>query len=152
MPHKPNNQTLQAPVKLMPLPEQVKHICALRAQGKTYREIQQETELSLATISSRLSNEQAKEILEEATKHHIRSLPLALARHDEIIASDDEAIALKAIETRYKITGIVPSHAASVYIQHLQVVGHQTVLDPRIAKLLGTQMLDDGEVIDVEEE
>ncbi len=126
---------VMAPVNIMPLSEQVEHVACLRAQGKTWREIQTATGLCQGTIANRLRDDEAKAILEDATKHHIRSLPVALARHDELVASDDEAIALKAIESRYKITGILPAHTQSVYIDKLLVQTSNSLEDAQFRSL-----------------
>ena len=127
--------TLQAPVSVMPLSAQVAHICALRAQGLTYREIATQTGLSPSTVGVRLRDDDARDILEDATKHHIRSLPLAIARHQELIASDDETIALNATKLQYQITGIMPSHAQPVYIGKL-MIQQTNILDPESSRLL----------------
>jgi len=143
---------LQAPVSVMSLPDQIDHICALRAQGMTYREIEAATGLSHGTVHSRLTNKQAMRILEDATRYHIRSLPIAIARHNEIIYSDDDAVSLNAVKLRYQMTGLMPTHTPPITIQNLYIDQRTQVLSPGLVGLLSSGQSTVDEVIDIEGE
>jgi len=119
----------------MPVSEQVKHIASLRLQGLDYRTIAKQIGMSASTVCRKLKDDDARDILEEATKYHIQTLPMALARHDELMQSDDETIALNATKLKYQITGIMPSHAQQVYIGKL-MIQQAAILDPESARLL----------------
>ena len=110
---------------LLPVSDQVDHIASLRAQGVTWRDIAKQTGFAKQTISNRLKTDRAKEILSQAAQYHVATLSLAIARHHDLMASDDETIAAKAIQLQYQITGILPTHTQNVYIQSLQV--NQTI-------------------------
>ena len=142
---------IQAPVSVMPLDKQVKHIACLRAQGLTYREIQAKTGLCPATVGNRLKDDEARAILNDATRYHITSLPVAIQRHDELVASDDEAIAMKAVESRYKVVGLLAAHAPNVYINKLLINQGTIAADPGIAGILTSAIESQLDVIDVED-
>ena len=125
-------------------------MASLRAQGKTWRDIVAETGIPLRTVARRLQDSQAKEMLDQATRHHILTLPVALARHDELMASEDEGIALKAIESKYKIIGIAPTHTQSVFIQNLYVAKN-ILLQPQILSALECSQVIDAEVIEADD-
>ena len=112
-------------IALMSVAQQVQHVATLRAQGVPWRDITKRTGLSSPTISKRLKDDRAKEILTQAAQYHLLTLPVAIARHQDLIASDDETIAAKAVQLQYQITGILPTHTQNVYIQSLQV--NQTI-------------------------
>ena len=112
-------------IALLPVTKQVDLIASMRAEGKSWKQIQEATGFASETINRRLKTDQAKKILQEAAEYHIQTLPLAIARHEELICSEDEGIATKAIQLRYQITSILPTHTQNVYIQSLQV--NQTI-------------------------
>ena len=145
-----SKSTGNSPINLIPIDKQIKHIVALRAQGKTYRDIQAEVGLSIATIHNRLMDDQAKSILEQVTKYHVMTLPVAMARHEEIIASDDESIALRAVELKYKITGITPSHTQNVFIGNLMIQNNSGLQDAAFRQVAGTFLGLDDEIQDAE--
>jgi len=85
-------------IALMSVAQQVQHVATLRAQGVPWRDITKRTGLSSPTISKRLKDDRAKEILTQAAQYHLLTLPVAIARHQDLIASDDGAIAAKAVQ------------------------------------------------------
>ena len=142
--------TGNSPINLVSIPDQIDHITSLRAQGKTYREIQSEIGLSHGTICNRLKDSRAKEILEQVTRYHIVTLPVALSRHEEIIASEDESIALRAIEMKYRITGITPAHTQNVFIGNLMIQNNSGLQDAAFRQVAGTFLGLDDEIQDAE--
>jgi len=141
-------------IKNMSENEQIKLLIDYRIQGKTFREITKETGMSLGTISYKLDNEQAKQAIQNAVEHHIQRLPIVQARHDDLLLSDDETIALNAIKLSYQITGVMPSHANNQYITNIYNDHRQQVINPIISDLLAGNKqllaLQDEDTIDIE--
>jgi hypothetical protein len=142
-------------VKNMSENEQIKLLTGYRIEGKTFREIKQLTGMSLGTITNKLKDEDAKKIIQDSVKHHIEMLPLTLLRHDDLLLSDDETIALNAVKLSYQITGVMPTHASNQYLINIYNDHRQQVINPIISGLLaGNKQLPgihDDDIIDIED-
>lgn len=105
--------------------------------------------LDQSQVSRILKTDEAKALIDEAVQHNILQLPVALERHDNLILSIDEAIALKAIDLRYKVMGISTPHppvsVLNIY-QNNQIISYS----PHIQAIIEQQVDDsiDGEIIE----
>ena len=100
-------------------------------------------------VSRILKSDEAKALIDKAVQHNILQLPVALKRHDQLILSIDEAIALKAIDLRYKVMGISTPHPP---VSVLNIYKDNVIISysPHIQSIIDNQVDDciDGEVIE----
>ena len=114
-------------------------IVNLALQGKTLIEIGDHVNLSNQRVSQLLHDKEYKALLEQGHKRQILSLHHAIDRHDTLIDSEDEKIALGAVQLRYKTIGILPSHTQTTYIQQLNIQ-QNNVLSPELLSTLSQIM------------
>lgn len=120
--------------------------------GKNQRQIAEEHDISQAQVSRILSKDEQKTLIDNAVQHNIKELETALLRHDSLIASKDEGIALKGVDLRYKVVGIATPHP-SVFIQNVHQDNRVINYEPHIQRIIDNQVQDaiDGEIIEVKE-
>jgi len=132
-------------------------IIALYLEGLPQDEIASQVGLTQGRISQILNQDVHREILEQGQRDQIRLLPKANKRLASLLDSEDEKVALGAVQTVHRNTGITPAHTQSVFINNLLAVGQGS--DPAFLRELG-QILrakhslpgpsQEGEVVDVE--
>ena len=66
-------------------------------------------------------NDTVREIITAAVKENVVGLVKAIKRHDKLITADDDAVALRAIDLRYRVAGVVATHTQHPVIQNVYV-------------------------------
>jgi len=110
-------------------------IVELALAGQTVREIADQVGLTYPRISQILNDKEYKDLLEQGHKRQILSLHHAIDKHDTLIDSEDEKVALGAVQLRYKTIGILPSHTQATYIQTLNIQSN-IVIDAATSKAI----------------
>jgi 2,4-dienoyl-CoA reductase-like NADH-dependent reductase (Old Yellow Enzyme family) len=122
---------------------QTRKMVAKRLEGKPYQTIAEETGVSIATVSRRLAEDEAKAILEQGQADLVEMVPTVVNNYREFLADEDKTIRLKASQDITKITGITPTHTQSVYINNLYQTANVIVGGPAqdaLRKALGMQL------------
>lgn len=132
--------------------------------GSSRSDIANKYNLSERQVANILSTDEAvKCIIDGMVKRNVAGLVQAVNEHDKMISSDetDSAVKLRAIDLRYQVTGVKPSHTHSATIHQIYNDNRVTINESGGAladyarfKLLGG--LDaggdviDGEIVDSE--
>lgn len=108
----PNILTDNHPVKV----KQNRTIGELHAQGLSLRDISSQVGIPHRTVLDRLNtSEECQNIIDQTRKEHALMLPKARTRHDTLLDSKDEKIALSAIDLTYKANRITQTHTGDQY-------------------------------------
>ncbi len=111
-------------------------LALMRADGKTYAEIEKVLGLSKGRIGQLVNHdENVKAMIEDASKIQVSMLPAAMQAHAECIKSDDDKIRLQAAKLTYQNTGIAPSHTQPRIINNI-LVQQQSIYDPVVMDVL----------------
>lgn len=129
-------------------------MAAMWLEGKAQREIAKVVNMSQQQVSNVLSSQELKPYIDKAIEHNVLGLEEAYKAHDELIRCEDRKIRLSAVELRYKIGGITPTHTQHPVIQAVFNIGQAIILSPVVHELMDKHLdhVIDGEIIEGDEE
>lgn len=140
----PQKLTSKDPNKL----HQTALMAEMVANGMTHKSVAAKTGVHQTTVTRRLKTDVARQILDEAYDQQVQLLPKCSTRFVQILDSDDDKIALSAIQTVWKNTGITPTHTASQYITNIYQQHNTVSLSVDVLAALDQVM--EGDTIDIE--
>lgn len=124
-------------------------IAALRAQGKSTREIAKKVHISHVQVANKLKDNDVKTKLEGFIKYYVSYGDEVKQKFMELVLSDNADVKQKAISEYHKVTGISPSHTPSIFIGNLYQDNRQQIISTDVLTLLGKHLGDKQDVIDV---
>lgn len=120
-------------------------IACLRSTGKSVLEIAREINVSKATVSRALKDEEVKAILDETTKYYATFAPAIRQALIELCVSENPEVRQRAIAEWHKVMGMTSSQQ-SIFIQNMFAQQNNVVLPRHLQELLARGP---GEPIDV---
>lgn len=105
-------------------PERLKRdleIVDLRLQGKTYRDIAKEKDISIGQVHNILSDDKLREIIKGTMRVYAAHAKGIGKEFLKLCYDQDKQVKLKAIDGYHKIMGLLGTHTQNLFIQNLMV-------------------------------